>query len=196
MQASNPAVGRASVDPRAARTQAAIKEAFEQMACEADAGRITVKELAERAGINRKTFYLHFETIEALFDETLGDVMDEFFQDHEQTPDVPEDIEGHARRFFRFLATRPSLVEHLVCRQDFYDFGDRLYRDQMARYRAAGDPFHWMGAGKEELVLSFIRTTALGFYRQWVREGKSVPVDEAADLVAHLTCCGVGGLMR
>lgn len=83
MPASNPAVGRASVDPRAARTQAAIKEAFEQMACEADAGRITVKELAERAGINRKTFYLHFETIEALFDETLGDVMDEFFQDHE-----------------------------------------------------------------------------------------------------------------
>ena len=72
MPASNPAVGRASVDPRAARTQAAIKEAFEQMACEADAGRITVKELAERAGINRKTFYLHFETIEALFDETLA----------------------------------------------------------------------------------------------------------------------------
>ena len=54
MPASNPAVGRASVDPRAARTQAAIKEAFEQMACEADAGRITVKELAERAGINRR----------------------------------------------------------------------------------------------------------------------------------------------
>jgi len=50
--------------------------------------------------------------------------------------------------------------------------------------------------GKEELVLSFIRNTALDFYRQWVRDGKTVPNEEAADLLAELTCHGVEGLMR
>ena len=191
------AISQSAADPRVARTRAAIREAFATMVCEDEPSRITVKALTDRAGINRKTFYLHYDSIEALFDEVATEVMDSFFHQYETTPDIPEDIDGHARRFFCFLAGQPSLTERLICSPVYYyDFGERLYHAQMSRYHSAGDPFGWMPHEKEELVLSFIRTTALNFYRQWVRQGKSVPADEAAQLLGELTHHGVAGLMR
>lgn len=183
-------------DLRVARTRKAIVRAFLELASELDLSKITVKAVAERAEINRKTFYLHFETIEDLFESYLNSVMDEFFEHHEETPDKPEDIEGHARRFFLFLVRQSSVVEKLLCAPGRYDFGERIYATQMARYRAAGNPFGWMPEGEMELVLSFIRTTALDFYRRWVRDGKLVEPERAADLLAGLTCNGVSHLMR
>lgn len=183
-------------DPRVSRTRAAIREAFIELADETSIDKITVKGLAERAGINRKTFYLHYETIEALFDDIMNGIMDDFFENYETTPEVPEDIDGHARRFFLFVAGQSKVVEQLVCQPSCYDFGERVYRTQMTRYKEAGDPFIWLGDGKYELTLSFIRNTALDFYRQWVRDGKAVPPEEAAELLSELTCHGVDGLMR
>ena len=183
-------------DLRVMRTRKAIKQSFEEMVSEAGLGKITVKALAERAGINRKTFYLHYETLEALYDNVMNEIMDDFFENYETTPEVPEDIDGHARRFFLFLAGQPKIVEELVCQPSYYDFGERVYREQMTRYKASGDPFVWLGDGKYELTLSFIRNTALDFYRQWVRDGKVVPPEEAAKLLSELTCHGVEQLMR
>ena len=186
----------ASQDPRITRTRAAIRQAFEELIIEKDADRIKVKELTDRAGINRKTFYLHYETIEALFDEVVNELMDEFFENYETTADVPKDIDGHAQRFFLFLASRGDRAERLVCHAGSYDFGGQVYAEQMNRYKQAGDPFRWLPQGEEELVLNFIRRTALDFYRQWVRNGRAVPKERAAELLSHLTCHGVVDLMK
>lgn len=186
-----------SGDPRAVRTRRAIKQAFAELVVESGTPRVTVKDLAERAGINRKTFYLHYETVEHLFDEVVDDILAEFFGQCETTVGVPEDFAGHATRFFRFLAGQPAFVELLVCAREGYDFGERLYLGQMERYRTEGsDPFLWLDAPKHNLVLCFIRSTALDFYRRWVRGGKATTVDEAALLLSELTCNGVRNLWR
>ena len=161
-------------DLRVAKTREAIERAFDELILEKDADRVTVKELAERARIHRKTFYLHFESIEALYDWRIKQIMDEYFAKHETTPQVARDLAGHAKRF-----------------------GSRLYYDQMMRYKSLDhDPFEWLGQEKENLVLRFIRATALDFYRGWVKDGKVVPVDEAADLLALITCGGAEAIMH
>ena len=53
-------------DLRVRKTKESIRRAFEEMICEMDYEQITVKELADRALINRKTFYLHDETLDDL----------------------------------------------------------------------------------------------------------------------------------
>lgn len=153
-------------DLRVERTRRAIQQAFHEMVNEG-AKRITVKELAERAGINRKTFYLHYDSIEALYSEELERILDDYFDNYETTPEAPEDIAGHAIRFFLYLAQQPPAIERLICTPAYFDdFGDKLYRHQMDRYASAGNPFEdlpYVSYGKSELVLSFIRSTALGF---------------------------------
>ena len=60
------------VDKRVERTRKAILDAFKAMIIEKDFNDITIKALAERANINRKTFYLHYESMdEILFDLSL-----------------------------------------------------------------------------------------------------------------------------
>lgn len=185
-------------DLRVKRTRQLLRTAFRDLVAEGDISRITVKALTERAGINRKTFYLHYETLDLFYDEIMTEIMDDFFENHETTPDEPKDLDGHARRFFLFMAGQPSYIEKLVCSPGYYDFGERIYRDQMHRYRAVGgDPFGWMPPEEEEgLVLPFIRNTALDFYRSWVKEGKRVRPNRAADILAELTCHGASRLMR
>ncbi|MFR1166588.1 MAG: TetR/AcrR family transcriptional regulator [Adlercreutzia equolifaciens] len=67
-------------DLRVVRTRNALRAAFEELIAETTLDKITVKALTDRAGINRKTFYLHYETIEAFYDEIMNGIMDEFFE--------------------------------------------------------------------------------------------------------------------
>lgn len=41
---------------------------------------ITVKEICQKAGVNRSTFYLHYEGVEDLFRETVEMISERFFE--------------------------------------------------------------------------------------------------------------------
>ncbi len=58
-----------TVDRRILRTKRAIREAFLSLLAESAFEDITVSALSERAGINRKTFYLHYPSTRELYDE-------------------------------------------------------------------------------------------------------------------------------
>ena len=65
-------------DLRVRKTKEAIRRTFEDMICEMDYEKITVKELTDRAMINRKTFYLHYETLDDLLEELQQEIVDSF----------------------------------------------------------------------------------------------------------------------
>ena len=53
-------------DRRWTKTETAIKKAFFTLASQGDFRKITITALAEAADIDRKTFYLHYHSIEDL----------------------------------------------------------------------------------------------------------------------------------
>ena len=67
-------------DLRVQKTLAAIHSAIKAMILEMDPAAITVKALAERAQIHRKTFYLHYTCIEALFEDLLLGLAEDNFK--------------------------------------------------------------------------------------------------------------------
>ncbi|MBB3128173.1 AcrR family transcriptional regulator [Paenibacillus rhizosphaerae] len=56
-------------DPRVLRTRQFIKEAFRELLQKKDFDSITINDIAQRATINRATFYAHYEDKYALLDE-------------------------------------------------------------------------------------------------------------------------------
>ena len=62
-------------DRRLVRTKKAIIAALIELLTEKDLSEITVTELTERAEINRKTFYLHYERIENIIADFGEDVL-------------------------------------------------------------------------------------------------------------------------
>ena len=65
----------ARVDRRVVRTRRAIMEAFERLLEKKDLGDITISSIAREADIDRKTFYLHFGSIDGLLDAIAEDAV-------------------------------------------------------------------------------------------------------------------------
>lgn len=59
-------------------TAARMDEAFLELLEQKDFAYITVKELCARAGVNRSTFYLHYETLADLLAESAQHIIDRF----------------------------------------------------------------------------------------------------------------------
>lgn len=59
------------------KTKEAIYQAFQQVVSEMDTDKITVKALTERARIHYKTFYLHYTCMEALFEDVIGQALND-----------------------------------------------------------------------------------------------------------------------
>ena len=69
-------VNMEKTDRRVIKTKQAIQDAFERLIVDVDYEKITVSALAREANINRKTFYLHYDSVE--------DVLNNLARDHAQ----------------------------------------------------------------------------------------------------------------
>lgn len=103
-----------------------MDEALLALLEEKDLEYITVKEICHRAGVNRSTFYLHYETIADLVDEAL-EMINQRFRSY--FPQQEEEILGNMGNWKRenlVLVTREYLLPYL-----------RFIRDNKKVYRAA-----------------------------------------------------------
>lgn len=67
-------------DPRVKRTRKLLQDAFMALLAEKSFHAISVQDIAERATLNRATFYAHFEDKYALMDHMIGDLFREALQ--------------------------------------------------------------------------------------------------------------------
>lgn len=67
-----------NVDRRTRKTKKAIKNAFIDLVSKNDISQITVKELADLADINRKTFYTYYNDVYAVSDAVADEMVENF----------------------------------------------------------------------------------------------------------------------
>jgi AcrR family transcriptional regulator len=87
---------------------------------------ITVKEICHQAGVNRSTFYLHYETIADLVNETLEMINQRFLSYFPQQEEAVLDNLDSREREDLVLVTQEYLLPYL-----------RFIRDNKKVYRAA-----------------------------------------------------------
>ena len=108
-------------DLRVIKTREAIHSAFREMVCEMDADQITIKELTDRARIHRKTFYLHYTSIEALYADLLTQVGNEIKELLSTLP-VPINPAETVRTVYEYLASKDQFIEKLICNNTYSEF--------------------------------------------------------------------------
>jgi AcrR family transcriptional regulator len=65
-------------DRRIGKTLKSIRDALMNLLEEKDVSQITIKELAECANINRKTFYMHYSSIDDILDKIENETIEKF----------------------------------------------------------------------------------------------------------------------
>lgn len=171
------------MDPRIARTQASLQHALLELAQERPFTDITVGDIAERAGVNRSSFYQHYADKETLLADALDAIVEEVGM-HVETP--MNDVRTPAPAFVGFL-------EHVAAHADVYRWAlgghgsavvaDRLRAriESLARHHidAAGEaaPFTDVPA---EIYAAAIAGSGLGAMRAWLEREPLAPPKVAA----------------
>ena len=122
------------LDPRVRRTRMALQNAMKALAQEQDYETVTISDLTTRAGVNRATFYQHFQGKEDLLSSIIEDLIEVMSEETARfVTEVPD---------FRYPVA-PSFLVALFLRieqeSDFYSSllgrgGSAFVRDQMLRY--------------------------------------------------------------
>ena len=182
--------GTRRLDLRVQKTREAIRNTFMEMVCEMDASQISVKELTERARIHRKTFYLHYTSIEALFEDMIQESANRYFAEIDKVP-LPMPMQEVNRVFFTFLAQQDEYNERLICTPSYRDFCNKLFHMALRHNRTRHNPYAHLPVEQQNIVNTFAAIGSLEMYRQWVADGKKVPLEELIDLTGKLLCHGV-----
>lgn len=100
------------IDPRVVRTKKLIKDAFVELMQEMDINKITVNRIAEKATINRVTFYLHYQDIPDLLEK----MADEMVEDVEGIIGKSPNYMGEIRKW----SVLEELLEYMANNAKFY----------------------------------------------------------------------------
>ena len=94
------------IDPRVRRTRKLLEDAFHALRAERPYGQISVGDIAERATVNRATFYAHFEDRDHLATTTLRTGLEAALHAAIEPPSAftPERLERAGVALFEFIA--------------------------------------------------------------------------------------------
>lgn len=109
-------------------TAVKMDEAFLDLLQKKDFQYITVKEICEVAGVNRSTFYLHYETIGDLLEESLEYIQNEFFKSFKGEKGIIPNFQDCPKENL-MLITPERLFTYL----NFIKYNRQLYRAALER---------------------------------------------------------------
>ncbi|MGO4347611.1 TetR/AcrR family transcriptional regulator [Paenibacillus sp. MCAF9] len=101
------------MDPRVLRTRQLIRDAFVDLLQETDLEKITVNRIAERATINRVTFYLHYRDIPEMLERLSDDMINEIHT-------ILHDIRNQPRSTDLDWSILLKVLEHIAENSKFY----------------------------------------------------------------------------
>ncbi len=182
-------------DLRVRKTREAIHQTFKLMICEMDYDQITIKELTERAQINRKTFYLHYNNLDDLLTELQEEIADNFIR-RKVSYGSMRDIRSLIRLFFEHAANMPLLHERLMCSGSYRPVWEKINKRIMDYRRQTNRGAFGLDEYAENLVFAYYGANSTILYRQWVADGKKLSLEELIDIATKLICNGMSSVVK
>lgn len=176
----------AVVDPRVARTRRSLQEALLRLARERPLDEIPVADIAERAGVNRSSFYQHFADKETLLADALDAVVGEYGARLEAREFVLDDgppaalgaylahIDANATLYARVLGDQGSGVVRARVRRRV---------EAIARESILGADSKGYGDLPVDVVAAGVTGLALGVIGAWLARDPRPSVEAATDWV-------------
>ncbi len=137
---------------------------------------------------------LHYTCIEALYEDVLSELAEKFYAAIDQLPEDAPFTEVN-RVFFKFMAAQEPYMEKIVCDPSYREFSDRSFLKTLQHNRSRHNPCAAYTKGQQNIINTFLAVSSVNLYRQWVRDGKAVPLDDLIDLSGKLFYSGVSSIL-
>ncbi len=181
-------------DKRYVQTHGRIRQAFEQMILTYNYSEITVSMLVQEIGINRKTFYLHYESLDALLDELVDDIAGEIVIHMEGQPELFS--EKAIEAYLHMLSQKLPLHKRLICAPEYLFVFQRVC-DTVVERRLAGVLERYALEGfRLRAATAAISMVTMQTYRSWLLEDMPISAHELAALLKQLISGDMIGMLR
>ncbi|MDD5948313.1 MAG: TetR/AcrR family transcriptional regulator [Lachnospiraceae bacterium] len=186
-------------DRRIRKTKNSIRESFMELIMEKNFSEITVKEIASRADISRRTFYMHYSSIDAILDEMnaeLSQRVQQLFYNRDFTHAQMSDIKDLFCELNEILNRNYAFYKRL-CSLDSYGFFVQMLNLVLKDIIATTleQTFHLEEQAKHAYS-EYISGGIISLYVNWLRTDSNFTLDQLVDIAAQITYGGIRSLVQ
>lgn len=187
-----------TVDPRTRKTKRAIRNAFAQLLSEKDMDEITVRDIAELAEINRKTFYRYYSGIYQVIDEIEDDIVQSFesvlgdinFRDELKNPYLIFE------RLTAVINTDIDFYGHLLSVQKNASLVTKVIAMVKEHTKKAIMEQIEIDEDFADVILEYSITGMIAVYQQWFISGRRDSIGRLSDIINVLSFQGFTGALE
>ena len=186
------------MDRRVIRTKKAIRNAFAQLLSVKKLEDITVKDIAELADINRKTFYSYYSGVHMIVEETENEIVETF---EAAIRDLPPD---KLVKEPYLLFSRLSAI--INADMDFYEPLMKADRSSNLLTKVSGmlkqkvresyAAFSRIGEETFNIMVDFTFSGLFSVYQSWFNSQRRQSIEEISQTLSTLCFEGINGLKK
>ena len=172
-------------DRRIRRTRRLLKESLIQLMQEKEFMNISVREVTERADLNRGTFYLHYQDTRHLLQDIENETLLEFQQMLDQYREAPQkrslmpmlnpliDYVSENAGICRVLFENSAAIDFLsLLRQGIHENGQEIIQELFPDTEGA----------VVDYFFEFITCGLIGLMKHWLDSGQALPREQLAEI--------------
>lgn len=191
--------GEIRVDRRCLKTKRAVKTSLVELMAEKDISQITVKELAQKADINRKTFYTHYNSIYDILDEIENEMIQNLkrlIQESDFTNQAViayplfkalNDLIYEDFSFYQNLLSHANAHGSLISKIK-KALQEEFLKTAQDKVKALPDQFSY--------VIEFVSSGIISMYILWFDSDQKIPLEELAKTAGVLASSGINTLIK
>ncbi|WP_143462313.1 TetR/AcrR family transcriptional regulator [Levilactobacillus enshiensis] len=185
-------------DRRVLRTNQALRAAFRKLAQQYRFHEITVQQLTDEANINRKTFYLHFDSINDLADSFTAEIADQLLALLLREPADHDPLNNSGVWFDRltaFFAEAPTFYTFILTSDD-YSFLSRRVKHRVAAGLAVDfQKDYQLNATDAMIGVNFLIDSTLTLFRLYITKQIDLPMADFRERLVTLNLEGLHGFL-
>lgn len=159
-----------------------------KLVVEEDADCITIKEIADKADINRKTFYSHYKDVNAVLDDIQNDFVDKLygFLKGCEISRILRDPYPFFQKLTDIMNENFDFYKYLIRSQSASNFWGKI---KEILKRGIMDNLHnEIASGKEtfSFTMEFIVSGILSIYGEWISSEQKAPLAQVSRIAGAL----------
>ncbi len=184
-------------DRRIAKTKKAIRNAFGKLLSEKNINNITVKDIAETADINRKTFYNYYTGVYEIVEEIENELTAAFddaiinidFKTAMKQPNIVFDA------LTKLINRDPEFYGYMLNKNSESTLAEKLYGILKAKIRNTVNSQIELDENQVAVSIDFLIAGMVYVYREWYNSGYQMPMEEVSRMISVLALSGFNGVL-
>lgn len=185
-------------DRRVTKTKAAILNAFLRLLAEKDIDNISIKDIANAADINRKTFYCHYKGIYQVIDDFENEIVSEF-DNILNDLDFNQVFENPIIIFSRLNTVICSNIEaytNLAVKNKNSNLTLKVISKVSEKIKLSFKNQIPLDNYRTTLIFDFALSGMLTIYYNWIISDQQQPIEELSKVVSTLCSSGINGVLN